>query len=127
MLICLNCGQRLEINDLDMDEHDKPKYCPECGCRDFDFEYDPVDRAERRKNSFYKAKRKQNISRHNYGFDWYDNLHQYADNKIHCSCPLCAAKTAKTHGWYGKDWVLSDKKKIQGMDAQLVDFQTLDE
>ena len=24
---------------------------------------------------------------------WYDNLHQYSKNKIHCSCPMCAAKT----------------------------------
>lgn len=24
---------------------------------------------------------------------YYDNLHQYSKNKIHCSCPLCSAKT----------------------------------
>ena len=24
---------------------------------------------------------------------YYDNLHQYSKNKIHCSCPLCACKT----------------------------------
>ena len=125
MLICLNCGQRLDMNDLDMDEHDKPKYCPECGCSEFDFEYDLVDRATRRKNTYAKARRKQNISQHNLGFDWYDNLHQYADNKIHCSCYMCRAKTAKTSGCYGKNWMLADKKKIQEMQDQLVDFQML--
>ena len=24
---------------------------------------------------------------------YYDNLHQYSKNKIHCSCPSCSAKT----------------------------------
>ena len=26
-------------------------------------------------------------------WEYYDNLHQYSKNKIHCSCPLCSAKT----------------------------------
>lgn len=46
-------------------------------------------RAERRKNDYSKAIRKKNIAEHNYGFSYYDNLHQYSKNKIHCSCPLC--------------------------------------
>ena len=25
--------------------------------------------------------------------DYYDNLHQYSKNKIHCSCPMCQRKT----------------------------------
>ena len=24
---------------------------------------------------------------------YYDNLHQYSKNKIHCSCPICSTKT----------------------------------
>jgi len=24
---------------------------------------------------------------------YYDNLHQYSKNKIHCSCPMCSPKT----------------------------------
>lgn len=28
-----------------------------------------------------------------YRCGWYDNLHQYSKNKIHCSCPMCSAKT----------------------------------
>lgn len=130
MLICLNCGQRLEINDLDFDEHDKPKYCPECGCHDFDFEYDEPSRAERRKNSYFKAKRKRNICLRKDGSDWYDNLHQYADNKIHCSCPMCRAKTAKTklqtYGPAGKNWTIADKKKIQELENQLDEYQILE-
>lgn len=52
-------------------------------------------RAERRKNNYNKAIRKKGIVEKCYGFARYDNLHQYSKNKIHCSCPLCAAKTRK--------------------------------
>ena len=48
--------------------------------------------AERRHNNVTKALRKRKICKH-YGWDYYDNLHQYSKNKIHCSCPLCAIKT----------------------------------
>ena len=49
--------------------------------------------AYNRKKSFSKAKRKQNICKYVYQDPWYDNLHQYSKNKIHCSCPMCSAKT----------------------------------
>ena len=26
-------------------------------------------------------------------YPYYDNLHQYSKNKIHCSCPMCSPKT----------------------------------
>ena len=45
--------------------------------------------AKRRRNDIVKALRKKNISEHNYGFGWYDNLHHYSKNKIHCSCGMC--------------------------------------
>lgn len=57
--------------------------------------------AERRHNDVTKALRKREICRKNYGFEYYDNLHQYSKNKIHCSCPMCTAKTRikqDTHG-----------------------------
>ena len=31
------------------------------------------------------ATRKQWTAKHCYGWDYYDNLHQYSKNKIHCS------------------------------------------
>ena len=44
--------------------------------------------------SIRKALRKRRISREIYGYSWankeweyYDNLHQFSKNKIHCSCP----------------------------------------
>ena len=67
-------------------------------------------RAWRRYKDYTKAKRKREIDIHcnwwpikyksffNYEFlnnrkGMYDNLHQYSKNKIHCSCPMCSAKT----------------------------------
>ena len=56
-------------------------------------------RAERRHNDWKKAIRKKKISDEVYWsepsatWSWYNNLHQYSKNKIHCSCPICSAKT----------------------------------
>lgn len=55
-----------------------------------------------------KALRKRRISRYDYYYrveekDYYDNLHQYSKNKIHCSCPACQTKTRnKGHRRYRK-------------------------
>lgn len=51
--------------------------------------------AERRHNDWTKAIRKRRIAKEVYAFgeNWYDNLHQYSKNKIHCSCPICSMKT----------------------------------
>ena len=53
------------------------------------------NKAEKRHNDWRKAIRKRNIVHHIYGWSegWYDNLHQYSKNKVHCSCPMCSAKT----------------------------------
>ena len=82
-------------------------------------------RAERRHDDWTKAIRKRNIDRDLqsslFCYDWYDNLHQYSKNKIHCSCPLCAAKTSNK-GWYAyygggtKNWKISDRRKMDEMD-----------
>ena len=43
-----------------------------------------------------KALRKRRIAREIYSYcehDYYDNLHQFSKNKIHCSCPMCSPKT----------------------------------
>ena len=76
--------------------------------------------AEKRHNDWTKAIRKRRIIRQ-YGFDYYDNLHQYSKNKIHCSCPLCRAKTAKRKQVWGggKNWSLADRRKIEEMNEQL--------
>ena len=43
-----------------------------------------------------KALHRRNLARKIYPYDehdYYDNLHQYSKNKIHCSCPICSTKT----------------------------------
>lgn len=55
-------------------------------------------RAWRRYKDYIKAKRKRNLDAAVYGYGtrwypWYNNLHQYSKNKIHCSCSICRNKT----------------------------------
>ena len=59
--------------------------------------------------SIRKALRKKRLAREIYhswkNFEWeyYDNLHQFSKNKIHCSCPICSTKTRnKGHRRYRK-------------------------
>ena len=45
-----------------------------------------------------KALRKRRITKEvycyfNHDWEYYDNLHQFSKNKIHCSCPACSTKT----------------------------------
>jgi len=68
-------------------------------------------RAERRRNNINKAIRKKNICEHNFGFELYDNVHQYSKNKVHCSCPLCQSKTNKD------GYTITDKRKIDSMNS----------
>ena len=80
-------------------------------------------RAEKRHNDWKKAIRKRRIDRErdpNDTHDWYDNLHQYSKNKIHCSCPLCRAKTGKRKslGTNSKNWSMADEKRIEEMKNQ---------
>jgi hypothetical protein len=74
-------------------------------------------RAERRHNDWVKIRRKANIVK---GFDreWYDHYwagqeHRLSKSKIHCSCPLCAAKT-RIHGP-----TLSDYKQFERLQSSL--------
>ena len=68
-------------------------------------------RQQRRKMNFTKAIRKKRISE-SMGVSYYDNLHSYSKNKIHCSCPLCAfsGETA------------SDKRKQMKMEYSLKEY-----
>ena len=78
--------------------------------------------AEKRHNDWRKAIRKRKII-NAYGWDYYDNLHQYSKNKIHCSCPMCRAKTGKRKNWgtNRKNWSIADTKRIEEMQDQIFD------
>lgn len=97
---------------------------------------------EKRNSSSYnrdvskrKALRKRRIAEEIYPGEkehpYYDNLHQYSKNKIHCSCPLCQAKTRnkgkrryKIGGNYARNlnYKISDLKKLVSMDEKETDF-----
>ena len=86
--------------------------------------------AEKRHNDYVKAIRKRRIDRETdnsiYHHDWYDNLHQYSKNKIHCSCPMCAAK-ANNRGHYGPamNRRIRDRRQLDEMnyDEEELDFE----
>lgn len=50
---------------------------------------------------------------------WYNNLHQYSKNKIHCSCPMCNAKSGATNSIH--DYRASDRRKFARMNPKLND------
>lgn len=85
---------------------------------------------ENRRISIIKALRKRRIDRDvfwhpsSYGSTctMYDNLHQYSKNKIHCSCPMCSAKTRNKGSNKKKgmspsiNYKISDVRKIQKLE-----------
>ena len=70
--------------------------------------------AEKRHNDWKKAIRKKKII-NAYGWDYYDNLHQYSKNKIHCSCPLCRGLEKAGQA------TISDLRKLEEMKSQELD------
>ena len=86
------------------------------------------DRAFIRKMAKKKARRKQWIVKHCYGWDYYDNLHQFSKNKIHCSCPMCSTKSKnrgrrRKKAWYSPtyNWKIADLRKFNKMDMSCED------
>lgn len=87
-----------------------------------------------------KALRKKRITEHYYwhrasgGQPYYDNLHQYSKNTIHCSCPMCSPKTNNKgkrrtlHGNYAKstNYKINDLRRLDSMLQDREEFETLD-
>ena len=81
-----------------------------------------------------KAIRKRRIAEEIYPGEksnpWYDNLHQYSKNKIHCSCPMCSTKTRnKGHrrykaGNYNRNlnYKASELRRLLAMDEEEMEF-----
>lgn len=86
-----------------------------------DYTVKDKSRAKRRKEDAKKAIRKRKLARELYTYnsestwEWYNNLHQYSKNKIHCSCPLCRAKTNDNGR---KNWKHSDLLKIESLEEK---------
>jgi hypothetical protein len=78
-----------------------------------------------------KALHKRRIDRLTQGHysrcDYYDNLHQYSKNKVHCSCSMCSTKTRNKgrkrfhYGNYNRsiNYGRSDLRKQINMDDQI--------
>jgi len=81
-------------------------------------------RAQRRYNSRRKALRKRRITKEVYlesdEHPYYDNLHQFSKNKIHCSCPDCQMKSRD----YPKH---TDLQKKEAMDSSMKDLEEVEE
>lgn len=90
--------------------------------------------------SVRKALRKKRISERIYHcfksdepFQYYDNLHQFSKNKIHCSCPMCSPKT-RNKGRRGRknyhksvDYKHSDRKRVESMEDEARFPEVVDE
>ena len=76
--------------------------------------------AKRRHDNVKKAIRKQNISKHVYGMDWYPNLHQYSKNKVHCSCQMCRFKSV----WNPNQKPIADMKKDIAANEQIAEYKS---
>lgn len=70
------------------------------------------NRAERRKLNVYKALRKKRLADEIYKSAYYDNLHQFSKNKIHCSCEYCRS-TRKNDGPK-----ISDIRRLEHMEFE---------
>jgi len=98
------------------------------------------ERAWRRHMNYKKALRKKKINWYwarDYSIvgevvpHWYyNNLHQYSKNKIHCSCGVCMAKTRNkrynrrhVHANYAPNinYSITDKRKLLSMQQDKID------
>ena len=87
-------------------------------------------RAYNREITRRKALNHRRLARKIYPYDendYYDNLHQYSKNKIHCSCPMCSAKTRNKRKRRGNgygfapsiNYKISDQRKVDTMEEDL--------
>ena len=102
------------------------------------------NRGNRRWRDNQKAERKQTISKRIHHDGWYAHFGQYRKGKIHCSCPLCSAKTntkinrscgpvyegdrcvsripGTNHRYGKKNYKFSELRKLDGMFDQVSEY-----
>lgn len=82
-------------------------------------------RAVKRKTDVKKSIRKKKIDKEVFGQTTARPLHTYSKSKVHCSCPICRAKTKKKKNVYGtferngKNWKHSDKQRIDAAEDKI--------
>lgn len=85
-------------------------------------------------NGYYRYQHKKHALRHKNITEivyrennYFSVFNKYDFFKIHCSCPMCSAKTNNKNrkGSRGyepsKNWSISDRRKIDAMEGQLED------
>lgn len=70
-----------------------------------------------RNRAYYRKERAKHIRRkkricERYGWAYYEDDGRYSKGKIHCSCPLCAAKS-KNGNWKHSDLIKIERLKQQ--------------
>ena len=75
-------------------------------------------KALKRYKSITKALRKRHISKNINHMDWYNNLHEYSKNKIHCSCGMCRFRSA----WNPDNKPMQDIRNIQAMNCKYDEY-----
>ena len=86
------------------------------------------NRAERRKLRQKIIRRKKKIAKEVYGFPYYHNDGEYSKGKIHCSCPMCSAKTNTigifgTNGRFRKNYTNRDKRACIKAKQDILEWQ----
>ena len=89
------------------------------------------NRAERRKLRQKKIRRKKKIVKEVYGFPYYHEDGKYSKGKIHCSCPMCSAKTNTagifgTYGRFKKKYTNRDRREYIRAKQDILDWQEED-
>lgn len=86
-------------------------------------EYKKNSSAYNRDVSRRKALRKRRITEEVYyggkEHPYYNNLHQYSKNKIHCSCPMCSPKTRNKGRRDRKNYMRSLNYKVSELKRQI--------
>ena len=85
-------------------------------------------------NGYYRYQHKRCALRHKriteevYQIEnYFDIFNKFDSFKIHCSCPMCSAKTnnknrSGARGWEpSENWSISDQRKLDSMKGQLED------
>lgn len=108
-LMCDTCGEEIEVEEIHQESAEAM----------------PRTRAMRRYLNWSAALRKRRRADKVYSFPYYNNLHQYSKGKIHCSCPLCSAKSKRPREGYV--WKHSDRKQMLAMESQVTEYRQGDE
>lgn len=86
------------------------------------------NRANRRRVRMSKSRRKFRIISETHYYSPPEHISELSKAKIHCSCPLCSAKSKRAMGkrYRGHDcWKVSDRRKFESMAEQIKELECI--